>query len=116
LTEQLLSHAISSRGPVRTADWYRAEEISPARARRAFRQAGLPGPCSIRRLARALHAVLALQRDPVLRVTEAAHTWGYCDHQAFALACRHYFRATATELRQFLGWHEPLRRALDLRW
>ncbi len=75
------------------------------RYRMRFNPAGSPSRWF--NLARALHAMLALQRSPRASIESVALSMGYADGATFSRQCTHLFGGRPGHLRLTLGW-EPL--------
>jgi len=93
----------------------RARGVSEHGARERFRKKGLPLPKRWHQAARALHAAVALQRDPACKVLEVALALGYSSDSALSRQLQQAFGVRPVQVRGTLGWewllHRWLRRA-----
>lgn len=110
--ERLLC-SILVHGPSRgLAYCYSHLELSAPAARARLRLLRLPSPSVMLALARAIHALLDLQRNPDKRISESAYAYGYCDQQALNRSFRRFFGSTPSYMRQLIGWESALGRAV----
>lgn len=72
--------------------------------RHRFQQGSAPGPRGWHRGARALHAALRLQADPLVRLVDLAVDVGYCDHSGLTRQLTRSFGVTPAGIRGTLGW------------
>lgn len=84
--------------------------LSERTLRRYFARRGLPPPREWHAAARALRAVLCLQREPTASLLDVSFRTGYGDHSSLSRQIKRLFNLRPGEIRRTLGWEWVLER------